>query len=113
MNAMRRRHTYAATDNIILDVRMKDGSAEYLQGDIFVASGPAQLTVKVIGTQPLKEIQVVKNNRFVYDQKPGVREAEFSFSDAEVQAGESYYYVRVLQEDGQVAWSSPIWVTKK
>ena len=113
MNAMRRRHTYAATDNIILDVRMKDGSAEYLQGDIFVASGPAQLTVKVIGTQPLKEVRVVKNNRFVYDQKPGVREAEFSFSDADAQSGESYYYVRVLQEDGQVAWSSPIWVTRK
>jgi hypothetical protein len=28
-------------------------------------------------------------------------------------AGEHYYYVRVEQEDGNVAWSSPIWVTKR
>ena len=26
-------------------------------------------------------------------------------------SGESYYYVRVLQEDGEIAWGSPAWVT--
>ena len=25
-------------------------------------------------------------------------------------AGETYYYVRVFQSDGHMAWSSPIWV---
>jgi hypothetical protein len=24
--------------------------------------------------------------------------------------GESWYYVRVIQQDRQLAWSSPIWV---
>jgi len=114
MNAMRRRHSYAATDNIILDVRAQDGPAEYIQGDAFTAaSKPVRLSVKVIGTRPLRDIQVVKNNRYVYNQKPGVREAQFTFTDADAQAGESYYYVRVMQEDGQLAWSSPIWVTYK
>jgi hypothetical protein len=23
----------------------------------------------------------------------------------------SWYYARVVQEDGQMAWSSPVWVT--
>jgi hypothetical protein len=28
-------------------------------------------------------------------------------------SGESYYYVRVEQADGQLAWSSPIWTRRK
>jgi hypothetical protein len=28
-------------------------------------------------------------------------------------AGVSFYYVRVMQRDGQMAWSSPIWVNYK
>jgi hypothetical protein len=27
--------------------------------------------------------------------------------------GENRYYVRVVQKDGNMAWSSPVWVTKK
>jgi hypothetical protein len=112
MDAMRRRHAYAATDNIILDVRMQDGSAEYIQGDAFTASGSPRLWVKVIGTQPIKQIQVVKNNRFVYQRVNDAREIEFTYSDSAEDKGESYYYARVLQQDGQIAWSSPIWVTR-
>lgn len=110
MTAMRRRHAYAATDNIILDVRMQDGSQEYLQGDAFQASEPARLWVKIIGTRPIKDVQVIKNNRFIYSRNPAQRELEFLFADTNIEPGESYYYVRVVQEDDQVAWSSPLWV---
>ena len=52
-------------------------------------------------------------------QEPGVRpdppqprpHVSFEFTDADPSPGESYYYVRVQQDDGQIAWSSPIWVT--
>jgi hypothetical protein len=36
---------------------------------------------------------------------------KFSYRDIEPPEGENYYYVRVQQTDGQLAWSSPIWVT--
>src|SRR5205814_9251136 len=98
MNAMRRRHVYAATDNIILDVRMQDGEREYLQGDAFTASGSPRLRVKVIGTRPIKDIQVVKDNRFVYNRQPDAPEVEFVFADTKPRPGQSYYYVRVLQK---------------
>ena len=32
-------------------------------------------------------------------------------SDPKPAAGTHYYYVRVTQQDGQMAWSSPMWVT--
>jgi len=35
---------------------------------------------------------------------------KFAYLDDEVERGESYYYVRVTQLNGQMAWSSPIWV---
>jgi len=36
--------------------------------------------------------------------------AKFSYVDREGKGKESYYYVRVTQLNGQMAWSSPIWV---
>jgi hypothetical protein len=34
----------------------------------------------------------------------------FTYTDAEARTGEAYYYIRVEQKDGQLGWSSPIWV---
>ena len=48
LDAFRRRHCYAATDNIIMDVR----SGEHLMGDEFDADGPVKLKVLVHGTAP-------------------------------------------------------------
>jgi hypothetical protein len=36
----------------------------------------------------------------------------FTARDINVPSGETSYYVRVTQADGNQAWSSPIWVTK-
>ena len=109
LRAMKQRHAYAATDNIILDVRM-DG---HLMGDIFETAANPPLEVKVIGTGPIDRVEVVRNNRFVHTARPAAATAGFTFRDNEPPAGESYYYVRVEQADGQMAWSSPIWVRRK
>jgi hypothetical protein len=67
--------------------------------------------VKVLGTAPVSRVDIIKNNTFLHTLNPKTAEVEFTYSDAEANTGESYYYVRVQQEDGQMAWSSPIWVT--
>ena len=67
----------------------------------------------VIGTAVVKDIQVIKNNRFVFSRRPKLQEAELTFTDTDAQPGQSYYYVRVAQADDQMAWSSPIWVSSK
>ena len=109
LNAMRKRHAYAATDNIILDVRL----GPHLMGDIVQSAETLPLDVKVIGTGPVARVEVIRNNRFVHTVQPGGPRAEFSFRDNEPPPGESYYYVRVEQADGQLAWSSPIWVRRR
>jgi hypothetical protein len=110
VDAMRRRHSYAATDNIVLDVRM---GLLGIMGDEVKTARP-QLDVVVLGTGPVERVDVIRNGAVVHTEKPakGTEEVRFRWEDPAPKKGEkaSYYYVRVLQKDGQMAWASPIWV---
>lgn len=107
--AMRQRHTYAATDSIVLDFR---ANGKALMGDIIDSAGPPQLQVKVAGTAPIRQVDVIRNNTYIHKAEPNTRETSFEYVDTSASSGESYYYVRVQQTDGQLAWSSPIWVKR-
>ncbi len=107
LNAMRARHAYAATDNIVLDTRIGD----HLMGDIFQTRDLPVLKVQVRGTGPIDRIEVIRNNSFIYEFRPQGALADFEYRDQDAKPGESYYYIRVEQHAGQLAWSSPIWVT--
>jgi hypothetical protein len=37
---------------------------------------------------------------------------EFRYQDTNPDPAVNYYYVRVRQEDGNMAWTSPIWVVQ-
>jgi hypothetical protein len=76
-------------------------------GDSFSADVAPQLSVHPIGTGVIKQVDVVKNQKFVYTVRPGVKEVSFDYTDQDFGPGEIYYYVRVMQEDGQIAWNSP------
>ncbi len=100
------RRTYAATDNIIVDFQC-DG---HVMGEAFSSSEEPRLEVRVIGTANLRQIDIIKDNSFVYTAHPGVREVTLSFTDADIGTGEHYYYVRVIQDDENMAWASPVWI---
>ncbi len=112
LDAMRKRHNYAATDNIVLDYRMGAGGKEYLQGDIVPGTrSEFELRVRILGTGPVRQVDVIRGQEFVYTLQNQTDDVEFRFVDQEPKPGEQYYYVRLQQADGQMAWSSPIWVT--
>ena len=113
LDAMRKRHSYGATDNIILDYRLEANGTEYLQGDIVEVDGPFKLSVKVIGTARIEQIDIIKNQTFLHNRQNLGQEVAFTFVDNDVTPGESYYYVRVQQKNLEMAWSSPIWVRTK
>jgi hypothetical protein len=105
---MRKRHTYAATDNIVLDVRL---GALGIMGDQVRTAKPA-LDVVVLGTGPIERVEVLRDGAVVHTDKPSKDGARFHWEDPapRKRANPTHYYVRVLQKDGQMAWSSPIWV---
>jgi hypothetical protein len=108
LDAFKRRHCYAATDNILLDVR----SGEHLMGDTLEANGPITLRVLAHGTRPIARIDIIKDFLYVYSTEPKQNRVEFTWTDAERDrpAGGSWYYVRLIQDDGELAWGSPLWV---
>jgi hypothetical protein len=108
--AFKQRHCYAATDNILLEVR----SGDHLMGDDFTSDGPVTLQVRVHGTAPIQRIDVIKDSVYVYSTEPHAAAASFTWTDeAEARPGLSWYYVRATQEDGELAWGSPLWVTRR
>jgi hypothetical protein len=110
LDAFKKRHCYAATDNILLDVR----SGEHLMGDEFDADGPVRLKVLVHGTRPITRVDVIKDFMYVYSTEPRTDRVAFEWSDEEPRTtGLSWYYVRAIQEDNELAWGSPFWIHRR
>jgi Protein of unknown function (DUF3604) len=108
VDALRKRHVYASTEQILADVR----SGLHLMGDIFSTSEIPNLHVKLSGTTKFAKVVVVKDNRYVYSTEPHTASVEFSWRDNAPSKGkQSYYYVRGEQEDGELVWASPMWIT--
>ncbi len=106
-NAFKKRHCYGATDNIVLDVR----SGDHLMGDEFNANGPVRLKIVAQGTRPIARVDIIKDFVYVYSTEPNRPQVEFEWKDNENRSnGLSWYYVRVIQDDGELAWGSPMWV---
>lgn len=106
LEAIRKRHTYGATDNILLDVRM----GPYFMGDEFKLSKPLPLRIKARGTRPIARVDIIKDSKLVYSTEPRKAEIEFQFTELGELAGRHYFYVRLMQEDGMIAWSSPMFI---
>src|SRR5439155_22297780 len=60
--AMKQRHTYGATDNIVADYRCTADGKEHIMGDEFKTSQPPTVKVKLIGTAPFKKVTLVKDD---------------------------------------------------
>ena len=55
---------------------------------------------------------MIKNNQYAYTTQPGKPQVEFSWWDASPESGKAaYYYVRGEQENGELVWISPMWIT--
>ncbi|HYL76591.1 MAG TPA: hypothetical protein VEU96_20420, partial [Bryobacteraceae bacterium] len=107
LDALKKRHVYGATDNILADYR----SGEHIMGDSFSSATAPVLHVKLAGTAPFSKVFVVKDNVYVYSTEPGTANVEFTWRDTSPVAGKtSYYYVRGEQSNGELVWVSPMWI---
>jgi hypothetical protein len=108
LDALKKRHIYAATDNIIADVR----SGNHLIGDEFSTDEKPEISVKLVGTAPFSKVVIVKDNNYVYTTQPGKADVVFKWRDFNPTPGKtSYYYVRGEQANGEIVWASPFWIT--
>lgn len=104
--AVRQRHTYGSTDNIILDFR----TGKITQGEVSTINDKPKFKIHVAGTAPIQQLVIFKNFEVAHEMKSDFPEINLTWEDDSPAKGENHYYLRVLQTDGQLAWSSPIWL---
>lgn len=63
-----------------------------------------------VGEEYMEEIILVKNGKEILRKSGHEYEASLTLSEVKEEAGDTYYYVRAKQMDGQMSWSSPIWI---
>ncbi|MHB9131773.1 MAG: PHP domain-containing protein [Armatimonadota bacterium] len=105
IQALRDRRTYATTGaRILLDVTL-GGLA---MGEEGVVDAPV-CRVTVHAVSDLAAIHIIKDGAVAWSTPVGGLDAEVTWTVPVLDADEHYYYVNVVQADGEMAWSSPIW----
>jgi hypothetical protein len=109
LDALRARHCFGTTAaRIALDVRVNGA----LMGEkIAAAKGkPVEVKISVQCPSEIARVEVCRNNQFIYTKPIEGRSANLIYVDEKPLDGFSYYYVRVIQKDDEIAWSSPVWL---
>jgi len=104
-DALYQRHCYATTGaRIYLEFAINDfpmgSEIEARQREIYLL---------VVGSSPLKHIAIIKNNQIISHYQTNQLYYQDRIKDQR-ESMEDFYYLRVYQKDGEMAWSSPIWV---
>ncbi len=79
------------------------------------------ITGYCIGTKPLKEVTIIRNGKVFRTIPVKEEKCEFEIDDSDLlgtialtgadgRPPFAYYFLKATQEDGNIAWSSPIWV---
>lgn len=108
-DAMYDRFTYATTGARIL-ASLKAGTAHMGQEIRGKDGEPVMLDVSVMATDEAA-VQIIKNNQVLTERDAADGICDFTYVDQEWK-NDDYYYVKVIQKDGHMAWTSPIWVTE-
>lgn len=107
IEALRSRHTYATTGpRIILDFSVsgiKMGSKKSIKG-LPVVHG------EVHACGEIKCIDIIRDGKIIHSIPGKTTDIKFTWKDKH--PGPCWYYFRVIQKDGERAWSSPVWVLK-
>jgi len=104
--ALSDRSVYATTGvRILLDFAVNREP----MGGVSRAGGPPLVEIEVRGTDLVERVDLVSDRGVVHSFTPGSEDFSGSWSDP-LCDGLGWYYARVVQRDGAVAWSSPVWV---
>ncbi|MCK5805395.1 MAG: DUF3604 domain-containing protein [Lentisphaeria bacterium] len=119
-DAIRARRCYATTGEKML-VNVSLGPAP-MGSEVTDYTGPRTFAIVAAGTDRLTRIELLRNNEVLHEIRPG----ELTFAGDlvddtpleqvllppayETRMAFCFYYVRITQADGHMAWTSPIWV---
>jgi hypothetical protein len=108
--AMQHRRTYATSGAPIVcyfDINDAVMGSE----QVWRADEGVHFSAKVYGTAPIEVVEVVSNGAPVWQATPNACDIELAEEVLPSPSGNStYYYLRLRQADGYMAWTSPVWL---
>lgn len=106
--AIKNRRCYGSTNaRIILDFQ---ANGRFMGEECF-SNDRTRIRAEAHGTDILEKVEVIRDGRIIHSVSPDSEDCEMEFEDEMAVLGSVFYYLRVLQRDGHMAWSSPVWVT--
>lgn len=109
LDALRARRSYGTTGaRITLDVRV-DG---HLMGTLVESppAGPVAVHVRATCPADVARVEICRDGEWVHAEPGSGPVVDFVWTDAAAPRAPAWYYVRVVQADGELAWSSPVWL---
>lgn len=107
LDAMDQRLTVAATDKIFMEFSCNDQPL----GSALKSPGKPRLSWTVHGTAPIRRLTLIRNEKNYQVFEPNSKSISKTWTDPEPLSGENRYYLRIEQVDGNMGWTSPVWVT--
>ncbi len=108
-NALHNRLT-VATSGAPISIWMTVNGAP--MGSELVLHRPPRFDIRVEGSAPIRVLVVVRDGEDVQRFRGDGKVLSLTLVDRPP-PGQHYYYLRVVQEDNEVAWASPVWVEMK
>lgn len=101
------RRTYASTGARILLTFTLNG---HDMGSELSPVEKRDIYVDAHGTATIAYIDIIKNGNLLHRHTGTEMDESLNILDTPSEATTDYYYARVIQDDGEIAWASPIWV---
>jgi len=114
---LRKRHTWAAEDKIMMSVTANNGTADYVMGDIFgYRSSNPNITINyditAVSGKTITDVSLFYKGIIVKVEKfSGRQNVSGTFSQSLTNGKEDYLFIEAIQSNGKRAWSSPMWIT--
>ncbi len=100
------RRTYASTGaRALVDFRVNGQP----MGSRIEASDCVELAIEVHGTAPIERVDLIRGEHRLHRWESDQRQFEVTVTDCPPD-GETWYYARIVQADGELLWTSPVWV---
>lgn len=109
--ALKARRVYGTTGSRIVVTFNLNGKPMGSDVRLDLAVQSRNLSVAVHGTDILQRMEIIRDGAEFATWLPDTLDFSASATDDSPLVGTSFYYLRVTQLDGEMAWSSPIWVT--
>ena len=109
--ALRQRQTYATTGpRILVDFAV----AGVNMGNQGKAGREApRVTATVHGTAVIARAEVIRDGKVVQSIPGTGADQEVAWPDATVATGRHWYLLKVIQQDQEMAWTSPVWIDRE